>query len=45
MPQLFLTSIGANPQLSIYGIVAKLADTLAIDLTGRPAPQPEASGA
>ena len=26
---LFPTSIGANPQLSIYGIVARLASTLA----------------
>ena len=34
---LFPTSIGANPQLSIYGIVAKLADALASSL-GRPAP-------
>lgn len=34
---LFPTSIGANPQLSIYGIVAKLADALAASL-GRPAP-------
>jgi choline dehydrogenase-like flavoprotein len=29
---LFPTSIGANPQLSIYGIVAKLADGLAATL-------------
>ena len=29
---LFPTSIGANPQLSIYGIVAKLADGLAASL-------------
>jgi len=35
---LFPTSIGANPQLSIYGIVARLASTLASELTGRPAP-------
>lgn len=32
---LFPTSIGANPQLSIYGIVAKLASALAMQLTGR----------
>ncbi|HZW12714.1 MAG TPA: GMC family oxidoreductase [Noviherbaspirillum sp.] len=36
---LFPTSIGANPQLSIYGITAKLASTLATDLTGKPAPK------
>jgi len=30
---LFPTSIGANPQLSIYGIVAKLADGLATTLS------------
>lgn len=30
---LFPTSIGANPQLSVYGIAAKLASTLASDLT------------
>jgi choline dehydrogenase-like flavoprotein len=35
---LFPTSIGANPQLSIYAIVAKLASRLAADLTGREAP-------
>jgi choline dehydrogenase-like flavoprotein len=29
---LFPTSIGANPQLSIYGVVAKLASTLAATL-------------
>jgi choline dehydrogenase-like flavoprotein len=29
---LFPTSIGANPQLSIYGLVAKLATKLAEDL-------------
>jgi choline dehydrogenase-like flavoprotein len=36
---LFPTSIGANPQLSIYGIVARLADRLAATLvpaTGKP---------
>lgn len=37
---LFPTSIGANPQLSIYGITAKLASNLATQLTGRPAPRP-----
>ncbi|RJF98832.1 GMC family oxidoreductase [Noviherbaspirillum saxi] len=35
---LFPTSIGANPQLSIYGITAKLASGLATDLTGKPPP-------
>tara|TARA_B100000519_G_C14025847_1_gene335619 strand:- start:130 stop:696 length:567 start_codon:yes stop_codon:yes gene_type:complete len=30
---LFPTSIGANPQLSIYGLVARLASQLASDLT------------
>ncbi|MES2898777.1 MAG: GMC family oxidoreductase [Pseudomonadota bacterium] len=39
---LFPTSIGANPQLSIYGISARLASGLAQDLTGRPAPRPVA---
>ena len=35
---LFPTSIGANPQLSIYAIAAKLADGIAATLkTGRPA--------
>jgi len=34
---LFPTSIGANPQLSIYGLTAKLASGLAQELTGRPA--------
>jgi len=33
---LFPTSIGANPQLSIYGITARLAAGLAARLTGRP---------
>jgi hypothetical protein len=37
---LFPTSIGANPQLSIYGIVARLASGLAQALTGRPAARP-----
>ena len=36
---LFPTSIGANPQLSIYGITARLAAGLARELTGRPAPR------
>ena len=34
---LFPTSIGANPQLSIYGITARLASGLALQLTGKPA--------
>ena len=34
---LFPTSIGANPQLSIYGITARLASGLAQELTGKPA--------
>ena len=34
---LFPTSIGANPQLSIYGITARLASNLAQELTGKPA--------
>jgi choline dehydrogenase-like flavoprotein len=37
---LFPTSIGANPQLSIYGITARLASRLAEQLTGKPAPKP-----
>jgi choline dehydrogenase-like flavoprotein len=36
---LFPTSIGANPQLSIYGISARLASGLARKLTGRQAPR------
>jgi choline dehydrogenase-like flavoprotein len=36
---LFPTSIGANPQLSIYGITARLASGLAQTLTGKPAPR------
>ena len=32
---LFPTAIGANPQLSIYGIVARLTDDLAATLTRR----------
>lgn len=39
---LFPTSIGANPQLSIYGLTARLASGLAEDLTGQPAPRPGA---
>ncbi|NNG23585.1 GMC family oxidoreductase [Telluria aromaticivorans] len=34
---LFPTSLGANPQLSIYALTAKLASGLAASLTGRPA--------
>ena len=40
---LFPTSIGANPQLSIYGITARLASQLAQSLTGRPAARPVAA--
>jgi choline dehydrogenase-like flavoprotein len=40
---LFPTSIGANPQLSIYGIVAKLADGLAATLARATAAGPRAS--
>jgi choline dehydrogenase-like flavoprotein len=40
---LFPTSIGANPQLSIYGITARLASGLAEKLTGQPAPNLSAS--
>jgi len=40
---LFPTSIGANPQLSIYGIVAKLADGLAATLAPASAGGPGAS--
>lgn len=36
---LFPTSIGANPQLSIYGLAARLASGLAQELTGKPAPR------
>jgi choline dehydrogenase-like flavoprotein len=39
---LFPTSIGANPQLSIYGISARLASGLARSLTGKPPPRPMA---
>ncbi len=45
---LFPTSIGANPQLSIYGVVAKLADGLAASLApaGADAPRtPAPAGA
>jgi choline dehydrogenase-like flavoprotein len=35
---LFPTSLGANPQLSIYAIVARLATHLAAELTGRQQP-------
>jgi len=37
---LFPTSIGANPQLSIFGITARLASGLAQELTGQPAARP-----
>jgi choline dehydrogenase-like flavoprotein len=40
---LFPTSIGANPQLSIYGITARLASQLAQQLTGKPAPKLQAT--
>jgi choline dehydrogenase-like flavoprotein len=40
---LFPTSIGANPQLSIYGITARLASGLAHGLTGKGAPRPVAA--
>ncbi|QGZ42037.1 choline dehydrogenase-like flavoprotein [Pseudoduganella flava] len=42
---LFPTSIGANPQLSIYAIAGMLASGLAQRLTGRPAPRPVAPAA
>ena len=35
---LFPTSIGANPQLSVYALAARLASSLAQELTGKPAP-------
>jgi choline dehydrogenase-like flavoprotein len=38
---IFPTSIGANPQLSIYGITSRLASKLAEELTGKPAPVPQ----
>ncbi len=34
----FPTSLGANPQLSIYALAARNASLLARELTGRPAP-------
>jgi len=34
----FPTSLGANPQLSIYGMVARNASRLAEQLTGKPVP-------
>jgi choline dehydrogenase-like flavoprotein len=37
---LFPTSIGANPQLTIYALAARLASGLAQQLTGKPAPVP-----
>ena len=37
---LFPTSIGANPQLTIYAVAARLASGLAQQLTGKPAPVP-----
>ena len=39
---IFPTSIGANPQLSIYGITARLASQLAQQLTGKPTPKLQA---
>jgi choline dehydrogenase-like flavoprotein len=39
---LFPTSIGANPQLSIYGLTTKLAGKLAAQLTGSAAPRLDA---
>ncbi|WP_019142976.1 GMC family oxidoreductase [Noviherbaspirillum massiliense] len=42
---LFPTSIGANPQLSIYGMTARLASGLAQQLTGKPAPVLQRSAA
>jgi len=39
---IFPTSIGANPQLSIYATVARMASALAQSLTGRPAAVPVA---
>lgn len=40
---LFPTALGANPQLSIYAMVARLASGLAEQLTGRPAARPVSS--
>ncbi len=37
---LFPTSIGANPQLSVYAFAARLSAGLAQRLTGRPSPMP-----
>jgi choline dehydrogenase-like flavoprotein len=42
---LFPTSLGANPQLTIYGISARLASALCTELTGQPAPRPLANAA
>lgn len=42
---IFPTSVGANPQLSIYGITARLAAGLARRLTGRAAPALDAQAA
>jgi choline dehydrogenase-like flavoprotein len=39
---LFPTSIGANPQLSIYGLTTRLAGNLAAQLSGKPAPRLDA---
>jgi choline dehydrogenase-like flavoprotein len=39
---LFPTSVGANPQLSVYAIAARLTSILALQLTGRPAPRMQA---
>ena len=36
----FPTSIGANPQLSIYAVATRMSETLARQLAGRP-PAPE----
>ena len=33
---IFPTSLGVNPQLSIYGIVARMANNLAVSILGRP---------
>lgn len=40
---LFPTSIGANPQLSVYALTARLASGLAQALTGKPAVRPQRS--
>jgi choline dehydrogenase-like flavoprotein len=34
----FPTSLGVNPQLSIYGLTARNASLLAAELAGRPLP-------